>query len=528
MSQSAWQTSRLPKFKKLNKSLRVDTVVIGGGITGLSAAYFLKMSGKDVAVVERDRIGMGDTGMTTAHLTAVTDMRLSTLAKTFGEEQARLVWEGGARAIDAIDAVALAEGIHCDFRRVPGFLHAPLREQPAKDEIERFRKEAELGARLGIPVEFVQSAPIVNRPGLRFADQAKFDPLDYLGGLARAIHGDDCEIFENTEATEVDEDPLVIHCGKHKIQCDHLVIATHVPLMGATGLVRATLLQSKLFHYSSYAIGAKVSHGTLPEVSLWDTSDPYYYLRIDQRKSGPYAIFGGEDHKTGQSEDTEASFERLSDLLRELLPSAQIDRRWSGQVIETNDGLPYVGPTAERQFVATGFAGNGMTFGTLAGMMAADWVLGRTTPWQELFAVNRTKVIGGTKDYLKENLDFPWFLIKDRLSPAEGHSPEEVEPGTGKILNIDGRRIACSRDEQGHLEAVSAVCTHLGCLVRWNQAEHTWDCPCHGSRFKPDGSVLAGPAETALAKFEVSQNGAAAGQAETRQHQHSGGAAKGP
>jgi Rieske Fe-S protein len=212
-------------------------------------------------------------------------------------------------------------------------------------------------------------------------------------------------------------------------------------------------------------------------------------------------IFGGEDHKTGQTTDTAACYERLEASIKTFLPQIDITHHWSGQVIETSDGLPYLGETADRQFAATGFAGNGMTFGTLAAMMARDAALGRRNPWAELFDVGRTKVAAGGWDYLKENLDYPYYMVRDRLAGTHGESVEEVARGEGKLLYLDGRRVAVSRDAKGVVRRVSAVCTHLGCLVGWNAAEQTWDCPCHGSRFLPNGGVLAGPAEAPLEKM---------------------------
>jgi nitrite reductase/ring-hydroxylating ferredoxin subunit len=253
-----------------------------------------------------------------------------------------------------------------------------------------------------------------------------------------------------------------------------------------------------LIPYSSYAISARIPRGDFPESSFWDTSNPYYYLRIDRARDHDRAIFGGEDHKTGQADDTAARFKRLEGLLKQLSPKAKIENRWSGQVIETIDGLPLIGETAENQFVATGFAGNGMTFGTLAGMMACDRALGRENPWHIVFDVNRKKIRDGAWKFLRENLDYPYYLLRDRFKSAEAPSARAVKRGEGKVIEVDGQRVACSRDGQGKLYQVSAVCTHLGCLVHWNQAEETWDCPCHGSRFRRTGEVLAGPAESPL------------------------------
>ena len=388
--------------------------MIGGGITGLSAALFLKQAGKSVCVLERDLIGSADTGHTSAHLTYVTDLRLSELANRFGEQQAALVWHAGGVAIDQIEQIARDHSLDCQFQRVPGFLHASLDGQ--HDEADALRAEATLARQLGFEAEFIENTPIVHLPGIRFRDQAKCHPILYLAGLARLIDGDGSVAHEASEVANVESDPICVKANGACVTCKHLIVATHVPLTGISGLVTASVLQSKLAGYSSYVISGGVPHGTLPEISLWDTSDPYYYLRVDRGPARDYVIFGGADHKTGQVADTTGCYGRLEATLARLCPEIQIDHHWSGQVIETNDGLPLIGETAERQFVATGFSGNGMTFGTLAGMMASDFVLGKQNPWQELFAIDRTKLRGGTWDYLKENADYPYYMI---VRPAQ-------------------------------------------------------------------------------------------------------------
>ncbi len=492
---TAWQETSLPQFPTLTGDRDFDAVVVGGGITGLTAAYLLKRAGKSVCLLERGRLASGDTGLTTAHLTHVTDERLPALVRGFGEEGARMAWQGGAAAINTIEAIAREHRIACDFKRVPGYLHAPLSDSASNEKTD-LQNEAELAAKLGFDAEFV-TAPYVKRPGIRFNQQAKFHPLKYLAGLAPHVNGQGSAIFEQSEVTQVHSDPLAVEVNGHRIRCGFLVIATHVPLMGQSTLAGATLFQTKLAPYTSYALSGSIERGAVPEASFWDTSDPYYYLRVDAGESEDYLIFGGEDHKTGQESDTEAPFARLEKAFREVVPAVSIDRRWSGQVIETHDGLPYIGRTNDQQFIATGFAGNGMTFGTLAAMMACDAALGRDNPWFDLFDPSRKK-LRGAWDYLTENFDYPYYLLADRLRGVEADSAIEVARGEGKIITHQGQRVACSRDEQGEVTMVSAVCTHMGCLVRWNQAEATWDCPCHGSRFKPDGAVLAGPAETPL------------------------------
>jgi Rieske Fe-S protein len=220
-------------------------------------------------------------------------------------------------------------------------------------------------------------------------------------------------------------------------------------------------------------------------------------------------IFGGEDHKTGQATDTPACYAALEASLTRLVPDIEVTHRWSGQVIETNDGLPYIGETSAHQFAATGFSGNGMTFGTLAGMMARDAALGRSNPWRDLFDIDRKTLRGGTWDYLKENKDYLYYLVRDRFAASE-KSLRAVPRGEGRLVELNGEQVAAYRDPKGVVTLRSAVCTHMGCHVAWNGAERTWDCPCHGSRFKPDGDVLAGPAESPLAEVEVKTKAPAA------------------
>jgi glycine/D-amino acid oxidase-like deaminating enzyme/nitrite reductase/ring-hydroxylating ferredoxin subunit len=496
---TAWQDESLPEFPKLESPADFDVVVIGGGITGVTAAWLLKQAGKTVCLLERGRLANVDTGLTTAHLTYVTDARLSELVSTFGKDGARLAWQGGAAAINTIEGIARAQQIDCEFRRIPGFLHASLQED--RNEEAELQREADLARELGFAATFLDSVPYVNCPGVQFANQAKFHPLKYLSGLARKIPGDGSAIYEQSELEEVQSQPLTVQANGQTIRCGFVVLATHTPLVGKSSFVGATLFQSKLALYSTYVLGAAVSRNLLPEASFWDTSDPYYYLRVDAGDSADYLIFGGEDHKTGQEPYTDDAFARLENVLRGLVPEARLDRRWSGQVIETHDGLPYIGNTAPDQFVATGYAGNGTTFGTLAAMMACDAALKRENPWSDLFHPRRKTLRAGW-DYLRENFDYPYYLIGDRLRRADTASMDEIAPGEGKLLTLEGQRVACSRDEHGKLQMVSAVCTHMGCLVHWNHAEQTWDCPCHGSRFKPTGEVMAGPAESPLEAVE--------------------------
>lgn len=389
-----WLDTPLPEFPALQEDLQVDVVVVGAGMTGVTTAYLLQQEGVRVALIDRDRIAAGDTSRSTAHLTYVTDYRLHDLARKFGKDGAKVFWEGGAAGIDQIADIVQRTQADCDFRRVPGYLHEPM-QRPDPQQRALLEADAALAAEFGFDTEFLESVPYANRPGVRFANQAKFHPRKYLAALLQSMQGEGCRIFEKTAFDEVQKDPFAVRANGHTVRCDYLVIATHNPLMGGRGPVSAAMFQAKLTLYTSYVLGAKLPAGALPEALFWDTHDPYDYLRIDARADHDYAIFGGDDVKTGQEKDENDVFRKLEQRLRTALPDAVIDHRWMGQVVETDDGLPLIGEHARREFVATGFCGNGFTLGTLAAMMARDRFLGRANPWDDLLRCDRKPFHGG-------------------------------------------------------------------------------------------------------------------------------------
>ena len=498
-TQPYWiDSAPMPTFPKLDRDEEVDVVIVGGGMTGLTAAYLLTLDGRRVALIERERCAQVDTGHTTAHLTMVTDERLPALVKRFGRDHAQAAWDAGLAAIGQIDAIVGELDLKCDFAWVPGYVHAPIGQRADGDAgVAELRDEALLAGELGFDVTLVDEVPFAGGPGLRFDGQARFHPRKYLAGLARAIADRGGMIFEHSAAESFCDEPRSVGCNGHTLTCRDIVLATHTPLTGNTGLLSATLFQTKLSLYTSYAVGGRVAKGRIPDALFWDTADPYHFLRIDPHRDHDEVIFGGEDHKTGQADDTAACFARLERTLAAIAGGVEITHRWSGQVIETADGLPYIGETAPHQFAGTGYSGNGMTFGTLAGMMAADAIAGRANPWRGLFDPSR-KTLGGLWDYVKENKDYPYYLLRDRFAGGEGKSLRSVPRGAGRVLDLGGKAVAVYRDERGAVTKKSAVCTHMGCNVEWNGAERTWDCPCHGSRFKTDGAVIAGPAESPL------------------------------
>lgn len=478
-----------------------DVVVVGGGITGLTAAYLLARSGRRVLVAERERIGAGETGNTSAHLTQITDLRLADLARRFGRDGARLACEGGGVALDLIESIVERESIDCDFARVPGWLCGPFLESET-DESDSLRADAALADELGIAASFRLSNPVDGRPGLLVADQGIIHPLRYLDGLAAAAERAGATIVEHAEVSQVLQDPIVAVVNGENVACADVVIATHVPIVGSTDLARATLFQTKLYPYSSYVVGARIAE-RLAAGLYEDTASPYRYLRVHRDDGGAYAIFGGADHKTGTVTDTAERFADVQRMLLQLLPSARIDSRWTGQVIETSDGLPFVGETAPHQYAATGYSGNGLTFGTLGALVMHDAITGVANPWRDLLDPDRKKASAKVlATVVAENAKYPFYFLADRLRRNRSDDVRALKPGEGRVLTIGGKAVACSRSAHGELVKVSAVCTHMGCLVRWNVSQRTWDCPCHGSRFTHDGLVLGGPAESALERMD--------------------------
>lgn len=501
---SPWLQHAMPRFPALDRDLSVDAVVIGAGITGATTAWLLREAGCSVALIERHRVARADSGHTTAHLTCVTDARIGELVRDFGEDGARAIWDGGAAAIERIFSIAGRLGIDCNLRRVPGYLHVPadaVGRAARRNEVEGLREDARLAARFGFDAAFVPRVPHLDVPGVRFGGQATFDPGRYLAGLLRALAEGGCHIFEDTAMQSVAQEPRrVLVSGGHAIHCDFVMMATHNPHAGSIGGLRANLFQTKLSLYTTYVLGARVPADTLTDALFWDTSDPYEYLRVEPRGDHQLVIFGGADAKTAQEDDPHA-FEKLESRLQVRLPGAEVTRRWLGQVIETDDGLPFIGEQAPGEFIATGFAGNGFTFGTLAAMMASDAFLGRHTPWSELLRVDRKPFHGGLWRYVRENLDYPRYLLGDRLGAHE-RELSAVPIGEGRIVSLPAGTCAVYRGRDGRFSIRSAVCTHMKCLVRWNDAAGTWDCPCHGSRFSTDGAVLSGPAQQPLPRVD--------------------------
>ena len=499
--QSAWTGSVGPlrtKARQFPKNKLFDVVIIGCGISGLTAALLLKKAGRTVAVIDKASVGSGESGHTTAHITELIDSGYHELISHFGENGARMARESSRAAIDQIARNVHEHGIDCYFSRVPAYIYCESKKQ--RQELER---ELEALHRVGIKsAKLVQDVPLPFRTfaGVRVPDQAQFHPALYYKGLAEAIERDGCSIFENTFARNVSDGNLCsVDTDRGDIRARRVLVLTDTPMS------TRFLMHTKIANYRTYALAATYTESVAPGL-FWDTADPYHYTRTQEMPDGTsLLIIGGEDHKTGMKRDTNESFDKLERWSRERFSIRNVRYHWSGQIVEPVDGLPFIGrsPLSRNVYLATGYSGNGMTFGTLAGMILSDQVLEQENSWSALYDASRVKVFGSATTFVSENKDFPLCLFRDRVSPPEVTSLEEIPSAEGRIAKVNGERLAVFRDSRGELHAVSPACTHLGCHVRFNKAEESWDCPCHGSRFGINGEVLHGPAVSALRKVDV-------------------------
>ncbi|MBY4609730.1 FAD-dependent oxidoreductase [Rhizobium sp. 9T] len=488
-----------PDAAPLARNEDFDVVVVGSGIAGMSIAYELAAAGQKVAVLDRGRIGGGMTARTTAHLTSVCDDYFSELIGLRGEELARLYFQSHSAAIARIEAIQGAERIACDFRRLDGFLFPASGR--AKADLQR---ELEAGLKVGIAVEEVARLPLAGYPDtpvLRYPDQATFHPLRYLRGLAAGIRARGCTLYSETIVDRVEETAGGVRVGTtsgFNVTARWAIVATNSPINDRVAI------HTKQAPYRTYAMAFEIGRGIVPDGLYWDTEDPYHYVRLHTGEDeSDVLIVGGEDHKTGVIDAADERFAALTSWIRRLVPDLGAEtHRWSGQVMETIDYAGFIGrnPGNQRIFVVTGDSGEGMTHGVVASLLISEIILGGDSCWRELYEPSR-KTVSAVGNYVAENAT----MIKnfaEYVAPGEIESVDRLRPGEGAIVREGMTKIAAFRSDDGTLHRRSATCTHVGCHVHWNSLERCWDCPCHGSHFAVDGTVLNAPAVSPLSEID--------------------------
>jgi glycine/D-amino acid oxidase-like deaminating enzyme/nitrite reductase/ring-hydroxylating ferredoxin subunit len=500
-STSIWQDT-VPDFIATNnlENKEYDVVVVGAGITGLTTALLLQNSGLSCIVIEANTIGFGTTSGTTAHLNTFFDTTYQQVSKNFGEKNAKLLVKGAKESMALIKQNITDYQIDCAYEEKEGYLFS-LNEKQNK-ELEEI---VEAAKRLGLPISFSDNMPFPI-PYLKLAcikKQAQFNPVQYITELATAFEKAGGVILQNSRVTDLGEgENLQIHTSANGIvRSKNIIYATHIP----PGI---NLLHLRCMPYRSYVLGVKLKDNAYPHALGYDMNDPYHYYRTQFINGEKYLIAGGEDHKTGHEENTQACFRRLESYVKSYFPVDRIAFHWSSQYYEPVDGLPYIGNlpgNGKNVYVATGFGGNGMIYGTLSAILLSDIITKGESIYQNLFDPNRIKPIAGFANFVEQGADVTKELISTLMPAHIIDELTDIAAGEGKVVKYEGNTIALYKDEAHHIHAVNSKCTHMKCSVAWNSVEKSWDCPCHGSRFSYGGVMLTAPAQKDLEVINIEE-----------------------
>lgn len=506
MTTSVWQRIQLPQFHPLQHREECDVCIVGCGLAGATAAYLLRRMGKNVIVLTDRGLGDGETAGTTAQINTAHDDSWTEMERLHGEDGARLCAESYRAAIDFIAQTVHREHIECGFEYVPGYL------LPGENGEEEGWLDDELAAahRAGLTETSIVEPVFVKSLGKRallYPNQGQFHPLRYMHGLLHAQHASqNLRIFTETRAIELEQMSSgwrVTTAANAVVEAPHVILATNVPFH------RRVFPHEALAAYRSYVVGFPLGTSGVPYAQFWDTEDPYHYVRIVPESAvpgadGPIVLVGGEDHRVGDRDNSAERFAMLEAWgKKHFRASGKPLFRWSAQTIETFDGMPLLGQSSDDEknlWIITGDSGTGMTHMTLGAMIASEQIAGRSTPWDELYRPSRPRT-RSLKRWLSGNVESA-AQYRDWITPGEVSSEEEIKAECGAIMRRGKDKLAVYRDGNGELHRYSAVCPHLGAIVRWNDAEKTWDCPAHGSRFACDGKLLHGPATTALSPID--------------------------
>lgn len=496
---SLWKkiSIRRNTYPELKKDIEVDVAIIGGGITGITAATQLIATGKKVAILEAEQIGGVTTGSSTGNLYIAVQPFYQNICAKFNLNVAKAIAHSRKFAIDYIEKNIQEKNIDCHFSRRPWYAYT------CKDPRISFEKEMELFKNMEIPIEYTDDLPLpfTFKKAMVMQNQARFNPLQYVISMAENLAKQNCLIFENTRVLNLEEkDYCTIKTEYAQVTAKKILIATHTPLgINPTQLFTAP--------YRSYVVAVRLKDNQYPEGHFWDLDRPPHATctHAETTQQPELLMVAGSHHKTGQDRQMNLHYEEMETFLRQHFSVAEVAYKWSAQHYQSADTIPYIGLSnrfAKHTYIATGYFADGLVYGTLAGIMLADIISEKNNPWLDIYRATRFKPFASAKFLAKEDTNVFLQYLKDY--PLFGaHHYDHIKMGEGKIVEINREKCAVSRDENNQLHIVSAVCTHMKCIVNWNDAEKTWDCPCHGSRFQPDGKVIEGPAISNLANKKI-------------------------
>jgi glycine/D-amino acid oxidase-like deaminating enzyme/nitrite reductase/ring-hydroxylating ferredoxin subunit len=499
--QSYWTASvDIPEFPKLTTDMVADVVIVGAGITGITAGYLLSKEGKKVVVLEAGRILHGTTGHTTAKITAQHDLIYDELIHHFGEEKARLYYEVNRDALEFIRKTVEAEGISCDLADEDAYIYTQ-----SENTIEKLENEHRAYVTLGIAGKLTDriDLPMDIKSALIMENQARFHPIPYLTALIDRLVRLGSQVFEHTTVLKVEEgeSPVVVTESGNRIICRHVISASHFPFLDWKGFYFARMHAER-----SYVLGVRIGQEYSGGMYL-SADQPKRSIRVARNEGKePLILIGGEGHKAGQIICTIKNYEALQTFADSLFHVKEIAYRWSTQDLVTLDKVPYVGRINARTdniLVATGYRKWGMSNGTAAAHLLKNMVLGIKDHYREMFDPSRLHTDPDFKNFVSNNVDVAKHLVSGKFEMVY-RDPDGIAVNEGALVRVNGKRAGAFRGPDGVLHLVDTTCTHMGCETNWNDGDRTWDCPCHGSRFSYTGEVIEGPAKKPLGKIEAS------------------------
>lgn len=498
---SYWQQSvSLPDFPKLSESIKTDIGIVGGGITGITAAYLLTKEGLDVTLIDAGQILNGVTGHTTAKITAQHGIIYDELIKHFGKDNATLYHQACLDAKQFIENTIRTHHIDCDYQQEDAYIFTN-----SDAYLSQLETEKEAYNQLDIDSELSNSMPleIPVKSVLKMKNQAQFHPLKYLKILADEALSNGLQIYEETTATDVEHNkrPAIITREGERINCQYVIQASHYPFYDGEGFY-----PTRMYPERSYIVAVKTPQH-FPGGMYISAESPTHSVRSVNMDDEDLWLIAGENHKPGQGQSTMKHYEALQDYAAKHFGISEYVYRWSAQDLTTMDKVPYIGPVTKNEdnvFVATGYRKWGMTNGTIAAQIITDRILDKDNPYHKLYTPSRFQADPSIREFTKMNADVAKHMIRGKLEYTNDNV-SSLKTDDATVTRVNGKRTGVYKDEDNQLYAVDTTCKHLGCEVNWNSGDRTWDCPCHGSRYSYTGEVIEGPAKEPLNKVELEQ-----------------------